>query len=52
MRDRRAERGIPIEYRQCRHLKKIHDTCTTLWVHEKEMLNREEENADNATLLW
>ena len=52
MRDRQAERGVPIEYRQCRYLKKIHDACVTLQAHEKEMLYREEKGVSCATLLW
>jgi hypothetical protein len=52
VRDRQAERGVPVEYRQCRYLKKIHDACATRQAHEKEMLYREEEDVGGTTLLW
>ena len=44
MRDRQAERGIPVEYRSCRYLKKIHDACAAPQAHEEEMLYREEKD--------
>ena len=51
VRNRQAERGVPVECRQCRHLKRIHDACATLQAHEKEMLDREEEDVGGTTLL-
>ena len=51
-RGREAERGVPVEYRQCRHLKKINDACARLQAHEKEMSYREEKDVSCTALLW
>ena len=51
MRDREAERDIPIEYRPCRYLKKIHDACVVSRAHEEEMSYREENDGD-CTAPW
>ena len=50
-RGREAERGVPVEYRQCRHLMKIHDACATLQAHEKDMLYREANDVSSTALL-